>query len=52
MFGGANNRLTVEFEVLTAVTMESTIFWVLMPCSLETAQRFGRTTAYIFRVEG
>jgi hypothetical protein len=33
------------FEVLTVVTMQGTIFWDVMPCSLEEC------TASIFRVE-
>jgi hypothetical protein len=28
-------------ELLMAVTMKSTVFWVVTPCSLETARRYG-----------
>jgi hypothetical protein len=34
----------IEFEVLTAVVMKSTIFWYITPCSpLKANRRFGRT---------
>jgi hypothetical protein len=38
-----------EFEVLAAVTMKNEIFWAVMPCSSETAGRFGGI--YGFRVQ-
>jgi hypothetical protein len=31
----------VGFEVLTAMTMKNTVFWVLLPCSMEKDQPFG-----------
>jgi hypothetical protein len=31
----------IGFEVLTAVGVKSTVFWVLMVCSLETGRCFG-----------
>jgi hypothetical protein len=34
----------VEFKVLTAVVMKSSVFWDIMPCSpLKVNRRFGRT---------
>jgi hypothetical protein len=38
-------------EVLTAVTMKSTVFRVVKPCSLERLRRFGGTYASIQRIE-
>jgi hypothetical protein len=35
---------TVEFEVITAVTMKGTFSWMLTPCSLEKAGDFAGTT--------
>jgi hypothetical protein len=41
----------VEFEVLTAVVMKSTIFWDITPCSpLRVNRRFGGT--YCLRFQG
>jgi hypothetical protein len=42
----------VGFDVLTAVTMESTVSWVVIPCSLEGAWRFWRNMSpLVFRVK-
>jgi hypothetical protein len=41
----------VGFEVLTTVTIKSTVFWDVMPCCLvEFQQRFGKT--YCLRLQG
>jgi hypothetical protein len=32
------------------VTLKKEVFWIVMPCSLEEAQRFGK--AYLLRFEG
>jgi predicted lipoprotein len=31
---------TVGLEVLTAVTIKNTVFWLVTPCSSETTPRF------------
>jgi hypothetical protein len=37
----------VTFEVLTAVNMKITVFWAVMPCSLEIRfQYFGETSIF------
>jgi hypothetical protein len=33
--------MSVGCKVLGAVAMKSTVFWVVKPCSLEIAKRFG-----------
>jgi hypothetical protein len=38
------------FEVITAVTMESTVFWVVMPCSSHRPRSFGGT--YLLHLQG
>jgi hypothetical protein len=40
----------VGFEVLTAVTVKSTVFWIVKPCISERARRFGET--YLIRLQG
>jgi hypothetical protein len=40
----------VGFEVLTVVIMSSTVFWVVMLCSSERAQRFGEIYCLNFSV--
>jgi hypothetical protein len=38
------NRVLLDFEVLTAEVMKSTIFWDVMPCNtLKVKQRFAGT---------
>jgi hypothetical protein len=32
------NRCSVGVEVLSAVTVKSTVFWIVMSCSSETSQ--------------
>jgi hypothetical protein len=40
----------VGFEVLTAVVMNSSVFWDIMPCSpLKVNRRFGEHITYILR---
>jgi hypothetical protein len=36
-----------EFEVLTAVTMKSAVFWFVAPCSSEKPQRFRGTACLL-----
>jgi hypothetical protein len=44
--------VNIGFDVLTLVTMMSTIFWVVMPSSLEQAEVLEVHITIIFRVEG
>jgi hypothetical protein len=48
---GKLRKISVGFEVLTAVVMKSTIFWDITPCSpLSIHRRFGGT--YRFHLQG
>jgi hypothetical protein len=38
-----NHIKGTRFEVVTAVTMVGTTFWIVTPCSLVEFQRFGGT---------
>jgi hypothetical protein len=38
---GELRNLYVGFEVLTAVAMESSVFWGMTPCPMEVSRRFG-----------
>jgi hypothetical protein len=40
-----------EFEVLVAVIMNNTNFWVVTPYTSEGARRFGKHVVSIFSVE-
>jgi hypothetical protein len=46
------HKFLVGPEVLAAMTMKDTVFWVVMLCSLEKFRRFGEHVASIFRVNG
>lgn len=46
----ANKKETVGFDVLTAITMNSTIFWYETPCS-QIFTNVSEYTASIVRVE-
>jgi Ca2+/H+ antiporter len=45
-----NLNVYVGFEAVTAVTLMSTVFWVVILCNLEKAQCFGGT--YHLHVQG
>jgi hypothetical protein len=50
-FIGTHMVMNVRFEILTAVTMKSIIFWGVIPCILiEVELCFER--AYYFRLQG
>jgi hypothetical protein len=45
-----NNKWNLEFEVLTAIVMKSSLFWDIMPCyPLKFNRRFGRTCRHHLR---
>jgi hypothetical protein len=46
-----NSVFDVKFDVLRAVTVDSTMFWVATPCSSETAQRLRGIFASILKVD-
>jgi hypothetical protein len=36
-----NTAMNIGFEVLTSVTMNGTILWIVTPCISETGRRVG-----------
>jgi hypothetical protein len=43
-------KTLVGFEVLMAMTTKSIVFWVIMPCSLESARYIKET--YLLHLQG
>jgi hypothetical protein len=46
------DNVIVQFEVITAMVMKSSVFWFIMPCGpFEVIRRFGATCCYYVQVE-